>query len=243
MERAGYRWLHDGRGRQASALPRRDRKTADRLAACPRLRRHRSDHRAAALPPRGRSRRPDRRREAEKVRTRLLAEVDERRNPRTSATVEPAARPLPRRARDRGHDASRLREQPQHIRPLLGEAVDRRIDGETLDPSTPSCGGAAPGATGGRGSTTGPRPSTVRRRCRRMSAGRSGRRRAPDPHPPQRGVRPRRSLALARHQPRAAGRAADAAPPNPTHQLPTGRAHRRGGLASIPTGECWSGSA
>jgi integrase len=72
--------------------------------------------------------------EAEKVRTRLLAEVDDRRNPRTKATV----RQLMERYLDvlTIEDTTRVgyeRLVRLHIEPLLGDLSIGRIDGETLD--------------------------------------------------------------------------------------------------------------
>jgi integrase len=73
-------------------------------------------------------------REAEKARTRLLAEVDDRRNPRTNATVSQLL--------DRYLDVLEIEDTTRagyestlrnYIRPLLGELSIARIDGETLD--------------------------------------------------------------------------------------------------------------
>jgi len=72
--------------------------------------------------------------EAEKVRARLLAEVDERRNPRTNATVNQlldrylAVLEIEDTTRDDHERMLRL-----YIRPLLGALSIGRIDGETLD--------------------------------------------------------------------------------------------------------------
>jgi integrase/DNA-binding transcriptional regulator YhcF (GntR family) len=77
---------------------------------------------------------PDAAKQAEKVRTRLLAEVDERRNARTKATVNQLL--------DKYFELLRVdtntRENYEslarnHIRPLLGEVSVGRIDGEVLD--------------------------------------------------------------------------------------------------------------
>jgi hypothetical protein len=72
--------------------------------------------------------------QAERVRTRLQAEVDERRNPRTSATV----RQLMARYVDvlTIEDTTRVgyeRLIRRHIEPLLGDLPIGRVDGETLD--------------------------------------------------------------------------------------------------------------
>jgi integrase len=72
--------------------------------------------------------------QAEKVRTRLLAEVDERRNPRTSATVNQlldrylGVLEIEDTTRNGYERLIRL-----YIRPLLGDLPIGRIDGETLD--------------------------------------------------------------------------------------------------------------
>ena len=72
--------------------------------------------------------------EAERVRTRLLNQVDERRNPRTRATVDQLmdrylkvldVEPSTRRAYVGYID--------KHIRPLLGRLMVGRLDGEILD--------------------------------------------------------------------------------------------------------------
>lgn len=72
--------------------------------------------------------------EAEKVRTRLLAEVDERRNPRTNATVDQLLERylgvLEIEDTTRSGYESMIR---LYIRPLLGGLSLGRIDGETLD--------------------------------------------------------------------------------------------------------------
>ena len=72
--------------------------------------------------------------QAEKVRTRLLNEVDEKRNPKTKATVD--------RLMDRYFELVDIDETTRvtyegyarnHIRPLLGHLPLGRLDGETLD--------------------------------------------------------------------------------------------------------------
>ncbi|WP_060712918.1 hypothetical protein [Pseudonocardia sp. HH130629-09] len=77
---------------------------------------------------------PNAAKEAEKARTRLLAEVDERRNPRTSTTVNQLL--------DRYLSVVEVEESTRtgyesmcrnYIRPVLGELRIGRIDGETLD--------------------------------------------------------------------------------------------------------------
>ena len=72
--------------------------------------------------------------EAEKVRTRLLAEVDERRNPRTNATVNQllerylSVLEIEDTTRSGYERLIRI-----YLRPLLGDLAIGRIDGETLD--------------------------------------------------------------------------------------------------------------
>jgi len=72
--------------------------------------------------------------QAEKVRTRLLAEVDDRRNPRTNATVEQLL--------ERYLDVLKIEDTTRagydrlirlHVIPALGELPIGRVDGETLD--------------------------------------------------------------------------------------------------------------
>jgi hypothetical protein len=76
---------------------------------------------------------------AEKARTRLLNQVDEKRNPRTAASLN--------RLLDRWLDlvdveASTRRgyvsKVDKHIRPVLGTIPAVRVDAETLNPSTPT---------------------------------------------------------------------------------------------------------
>jgi len=73
-------------------------------------------------------------REAEKVRTRLLNQVDEKRNPRTRATVN--------QLMDRYLELVKIGDTTRptyegyirrHIRPLLGELPTARLGGEVLD--------------------------------------------------------------------------------------------------------------
>ena len=77
---------------------------------------------------------PNAAKEAEKVRTRFLAEVDDRRNPRTNATVNQLL--------DRYLDVLEVEDSTRagyesmsrnYIRPVLGELRIGRLDGETLD--------------------------------------------------------------------------------------------------------------
>lgn len=77
---------------------------------------------------------PSAAREAEKVRTRLLAQVDERRNPRTRATV---AQLLDRWLDVLDVEASTrqgyVRKLDKHVRPVLGKVPVGRLDAETLE--------------------------------------------------------------------------------------------------------------
>ena len=77
---------------------------------------------------------PNAARDAERVRTRLLAEVDDRRSPRTNATVNQLL--------DRYFDVLEVEDSTRvgyesmsrnYIRPVLGEMRIGRLDGETLD--------------------------------------------------------------------------------------------------------------
>jgi hypothetical protein len=72
--------------------------------------------------------------EAEKVRTRLLAQVDAKRNPRTRATVSQL---LERHLEMLSVEATTLDSYEtfirNHIRPLIGDVQVGRIDGEILD--------------------------------------------------------------------------------------------------------------
>lgn len=73
-------------------------------------------------------------REAEKVRTRLLNQVDEKRNPRTKATVNQLMdrylEVLDVEPTTRGTYEGYIR---NHVRPLLGDLAVGRLDGEVLD--------------------------------------------------------------------------------------------------------------
>jgi integrase len=77
---------------------------------------------------------PEAAREAEKARTRLLSQVDERRNPRTKATINQLMdrylSVLDIEATTRQTYEGYVR---NHIRPLLGDLAVGRLDGEVLD--------------------------------------------------------------------------------------------------------------
>lgn len=87
-------------------------------------------HRPEVVIPAG----PDAAKEAEKARTRLLAEIDERRNARTKATVNQLLDKyfellsVDTNTRENYESLAR-----NHIRPLLGDVSVGRIDGEVLD--------------------------------------------------------------------------------------------------------------
>ena len=72
--------------------------------------------------------------EAERVRVKLVNQVDERRNPRTKATVNQLMDrylellDVEESTKERYEQAIRV-----HIRPLLGDLPGRKLDGETLD--------------------------------------------------------------------------------------------------------------
>ncbi len=86
--------------------------------------------------------------EAEKVRTRLLAQVDDRRAAAHQRDRQPADGPLPGAARRRADHRRPVRELIRiHIRPLLGDLPVGRLDGEVLDIFSPSSAAAAPTAT------------------------------------------------------------------------------------------------
>lgn len=96
-------------------------------------------HLTAVIPPG-----PNAAREAEKVRTRLLAQADEQRSARTRATVN--------QLMDRYLEVLDVERTARvahrcidnHIRPLLGRLRLDKVDGEVLDLSTPGFGRAAP---------------------------------------------------------------------------------------------------
>jgi hypothetical protein len=77
---------------------------------------------------------PNAAKEAERVRTRLVNQVDEQRNPRTKATVNQlmdrylALLDVEETTKQRYEDVIRI-----HVRPLLGELQVGKLDGETLD--------------------------------------------------------------------------------------------------------------
>ncbi len=77
---------------------------------------------------------PTARKQAEKVRTRLQGEVDDRRNPRTSATVNQLLERYLELLKIEDTTRSGYERMIRlYIRPLLGDLSIGRIDGETLD--------------------------------------------------------------------------------------------------------------
>ena len=216
MERSALRWLHAGRRRKASdASARRDRAAPERLPARPRLRRHRPDHRAAALPPRGRARRPARRearprRSAPGCSPRSTSAATRGRTRRSTSCSTATSTCWRSRTRPAPATRASLR---NYIRPLLGRLSIARIDGETLDSfyaELRRCRARCNRRPRIDHRTSGRARVRSTLRAARLQAAR-GVLPPPDPHPPQRSVRPRRPLALARDEPGAAGRRTDAA--------------------------------
>src|SRR4051794_6945435 len=77
---------------------------------------------------------PDAAREAEKARTRLLSQVDERRNPRSRATVDQLLdRWLEVLDVDPSTRLGYVRKMDKHIRPLIGQVQVGRVDAELLE--------------------------------------------------------------------------------------------------------------
>jgi integrase len=72
--------------------------------------------------------------EAEKVRTRLLSQLDERRNPRTKATVNQLLdRYLEVVDLDESTRRTYIGYLDRHVRPVLGNLLLGKVDGEMLD--------------------------------------------------------------------------------------------------------------
>ena len=108
----------------------------------PRVQRDGPDLEAADVPHRGRAARREGWRRAEKVRTRLLRQVDQKRNPRTRATVDQLldkwlqvldVDPSTRRPVDPSTRQSYEGYIRKHIRSVLGSLPLSRLDVETLD--------------------------------------------------------------------------------------------------------------
>ncbi|MGC5309270.1 tyrosine-type recombinase/integrase [Micromonospora zamorensis] len=77
---------------------------------------------------------PTARKEAEKARTRFLAQVDDRRNPRTRATVDQLLdRWLEVLDVETSTRQGYVKKLNKHVRPLLGELSVGRLDAETLE--------------------------------------------------------------------------------------------------------------
>ena len=89
--------------------------------------------------------------EAEKARTRVLAQVDERRNPRTRATLDQL---LDRWLEVADIEATTrmgyVNKLNKHVRPVLGKLPVGRLDAETLESFTRACAAAATGAAARR---------------------------------------------------------------------------------------------
>jgi hypothetical protein len=99
--------------------------------------------------------------EAEKVRTRLLNQVDEKRNPRTTATVNQLIdRWLEVIDIEASTKQGYVRKIGKHIRPVLGTMQVAKLDAEILESFTPSCGNAATTVGAGSTSSTARLPST-----------------------------------------------------------------------------------
>ena len=105
--------------------------------------------------------------QAEKVRTRLLSEVDEQRSARTNATVSQLL--------DRYLEVLKIEDTTRagyerlirlHIRPVLGTLSSAGSTARPSTRSTPSCGAAAPTAAAAPPSSTAPRRARVRRALR-----------------------------------------------------------------------------
>jgi len=115
---------------------------------------------------------PKAREQAEKVRTRLLHQVDEKRNPRTRATV---GQLLDRSLQVLDVDPSTRRTYDgyirKHIRPVLGSLPLTRLDVKSWTPFMRSCGDAGSTAMAGHTCNTGPvgridaTSTRVRRAC------------------------------------------------------------------------------
>ena len=111
------------------------RAVAQRIASGERLRRHRSGVEGRSTTwsrrsPRG----PSAARDAERVRTRLLNQVDERRNPRTKATVNQLLdRWLEVAEMETTTRNSVVGRLDRHVRSVLGAVSVSRLDAETLE--------------------------------------------------------------------------------------------------------------
>lgn len=93
--------------------------------------------------------------EAEAVRRRLLTAVHERRNPRTSATVDQLLDRYLDEHQGGARTVSGYREYvDKHVRPFIGGRRSATSTPTSSTPSTPSCSGAATTAPTGRASTT-----------------------------------------------------------------------------------------
>ena len=174
-------------------------------------------------------------RQAEKVRTRLLNQVDESRNPRTKATVG--------QLMDRYLEVLDVEETTldtyrgyirNHIAPLLGDLPLARLDGEVLDSfyaMLRTCRAHCRGRefvehrTDRRARVRRPvPPARVQAACRVVDP--------PDPRDPVRGVQAGRPLAVDRRQPHRPGRGPLPRTPRPAAAEPrAGCPDRDGSLA------------
>jgi hypothetical protein len=118
----------------SSTHARHDRPTAQRGLPRPGVRRHDpvtgKRHDLVEVVPAG----PKAAAEAEKVRTRLLNQLDERRNPRTKATVNQLLnRYLEVVDLDDSTRKTYVGYLDRHVRPVLGNLLLSKVDGEMLD--------------------------------------------------------------------------------------------------------------
>ena len=108
---------------------------------------------------------PSAARDAERVRTRLLNQVDERRNPRTKATVNQLLdrwlEVVELETTTRNSVVGRLN---RHVRPVLGAVSVSRLDAETLESFYAQLRRCRERCSGGRqaGHTCRPAPATIR---------------------------------------------------------------------------------
>src|SRR3954451_4854739 len=98
---------------------------------------------------------PSAAKEAEKVRTRLLSQVDERRSPRTRATLDQLLdRYLEVVELERSTRRTYEGYLERHVRPALGKLALGKVDGEILDSFYAHPGRCGSGATASNASST-----------------------------------------------------------------------------------------
>ena len=143
----GHGWVDEA----TAAVAWRHRRIALGCASGPGVRRHGSDLEEAAVPHRDRASRAEGRQEAERVRTRMLSQVDERRSPRTRATLGQLLDKWLEVHRRRSIDQAGLREQHPQAHPAVARVVvpDPAGRRRPWTPSTPSCAAVASTVTGG----------------------------------------------------------------------------------------------